>query len=77
MLSAMLSEKAEFFQQTTLQLPAAQTGGGGEQRKERLHSLVSVKADDVAVVIDDEKQPLISKQDPIITIETVSMDIHV
>jgi len=65
-VNSHVSEKAEFFQQTTLQLPVSPTP---DRTKERSLSVILARVDDVTVNID-ENQPLISKQGPVVTIHT-------
>lgn len=67
-------EKAEFFQQTTLQLPSAVSPMIDQSRERTLHpgAVLLAKSEDVAINID-ESQPLIAKQDPVITIHTATV----
>jgi len=84
-LTGVTSETAEYFQQTTLQLPSSDTTLQQQQQQQRDASgsqtilststaassgAAMVNRGDVVINID-EKQPLICRSDHILTIDTV------
>jgi hypothetical protein len=54
------------MQQSTLQLPTTDT-----LPSDRKSSLISAKVEDVVITVEEEKQPLLAAEDPVITINTV------
>ena len=76
----LVVETAEYFHQTTLQLPNTVTVQSFRERQQSLASPIAAAenvtsssrgGDDVVISID-EKQPLICRPDQLVTIDTVS-----
>jgi transcriptional antiterminator Rof (Rho-off) len=62
-------EKAEFLQQSMLQLPTSDS----VPTERKASTTLSTKAEEIIITVEEEKQPLLAVDDPIITINTVGL----